>query len=277
MSEEQPLYSESYSKILALAAHYASGTDDKVLRLKHLLAAFLDTDSDILREILGIKCLIRPENLSFESNDQAEEVLLSSQVNRILSLHGGRMDEVTDSIGPVIELGPPHLAAAMLIKPRGPVLELLQLNAIVPNNAAFVEDVMARAQEVADIDFKNACAKSRSNRMKSLKQIKNSLSKTCHGQEKAVEALIAHVASSMTIPPSERGFRPISTSFLGGPGTGKSMMATAFRDAWAREFGAGKPEVIDMSRYSVDQLITDCGVIQGCITGIAHVADLYII
>lgn len=260
MSEEQPLYSESYSKILALAAHYASGADDKVLRLKHLLAAFLDTDSDILREILGIKCLIRPENLSFESNDQAGEVLLSSQINRILSLHGGRMDEVTESIGPVIELGLPHLAAAMLIKPRGPVLELLQLNGIVPDNAAFVEDVMARAQEAANIEFRKSCAKERANRMKSLKQIKNSLSKTCHGQEKAVEALIAHVASSMTIPPSERGFRPISTSFLGGPGTGKSMTATAFRDAWAREFGAGKPEIIDMSRYSVDQLITEiCG------------------
>ena len=260
MCEVQPLYSEAYSRILALATRYASGAADNILRLKHLLAAFLDTDSNVLREILGVKRLIRPENLSFESKDQTGEVLLSSQVNRILSLHGGRMDEVTDALGPVIELGLPHLAAAMLIKPRGPVLELLQLNAIVPDNAAFVEDVMARAQEVADIDFKNACAKSRIDRMKSLKRIKDELSKICHGQEKAVEALIAHVASSMTIPPSERGFRPISTSFLGRSGTGKSMMATAFRDAWAREFGAGKPEIIDMSRYSVEQLITEiCG------------------
>ena len=260
MCEVQPLYSEAYSEILALATRYASGTDDKVLRLKHLLAAFLDMDGNVLRDILGVKRLIRPENLSFESKDRTGEVLLSSQVNRILSLHGGRMEEVTNAIGPVVELGLPHLAAAMLIKPRGPVLELLQLNAIVPDNAAFVEDVMTRAQEVADIEFRKSCAKERANRMKSLKKIKDDLAKTCHGQEKAVEALIAHVASSMTIPPSERGFRPISTSFLGGSGTGKSMMATAFRDAWAREFGAGKPEIIDMSRYSVEQLITEiCG------------------
>jgi len=260
MSNEHPTYSEAYSQILARATRYASGTDDKVLRLKHLLGAFLDTNGDIMREILGVERLIRPENLSFESNDQTGEVLLSSQVNRILSLHGGRMDEVTDAIGPVIELGLPHLAAAMLSKPRGPVLELLQLNGIDPNNAAFVEDVMARAQEVADIEFRKSCARERANRMKSLKQIKDELAKICHGQEKAVEALIAHVASSMTIPSSERGFRPISTSFLGGSGTGKSMMATAFRDVWAREFGAGKPEIIDMSRYSVEQLITEiCG------------------
>lgn len=260
MCEVQPLYSETYSKILSIATLYASGTDDKVLRLKHLLAAFLDMDGNVLRDILGVKRLIRPENLLFESKDLTGEVLLSSQVNRILSLHGGRMDEVANAIGPVIELGLPHLAAAMLIKPRGPVLELLQLNGIVPDNAAFVEDVMARAQEVADIEFRKSCAKERANRMKSLKQIKDELTKTCHGQEKAIEALIAHVAFSMTIPPSERGFRPISTSFLGGAGTGKSMTATAFRDAWAREFGAGKPQIIDMSRYSVEQLITEiCG------------------
>ena len=260
MCETQPLYSDSYSNTLALATRYASGTDDNVLLLKHLLAAFLDTDGNILREILGIKRLIRPENLSFEPKDQTREVLLSSQVNRILSLHGGRMDEVTDAIGPVIELGLPHLAAAMLIKPRGPVIELLQLNGIVPNNAAFVEDVMARVQEAADTEFRKSCARERANRMKSLKKIKEDLVRSCHGQEKAVEALIAHVASSMTMPPSERGFRPISTSFLGGSGTGKSMMAIAFRDAWAREFGAGKPEIIDMSRYSVEQLITEiCG------------------
>lgn len=260
MNQERPQYSEAYTRILTLATRYAAGTDDKVLRLKHLLAAFLDTAPDLMREVLGVKRLIRPENLSFETKGQAEEVLLSSQVNRILSLHGGRMSEVAAAIGSISELGLPHLATAMLIKPRGPVLEFLQLNAIVPNHAAFIEDVMMRAQIVADLAFKKSCAKSRANRMKSLKEIKDKLSKSCHGQDKAVEALIAHVASAMTIPPSKRGFRPISIAFLGSPGTGKSMMAANFRDAWARAFEAGKPEIIDMSRYSVEQLVTEiCG------------------
>ena len=260
MNQVQPLYSDAYRKVIALAARYASGTDDNVLRLKHLLAAFLDTNGDVMRDILGVNSLIRPENLSFKSNDQAGEVLLSSQVNRILSLHGGRMDAVADSIGPVVELGLPHLAAAMLVKPRGPVLELLQLNAINPSNAAFVEDVMGRAQEAADIEFRKSCARERANRMALLKQMKDDLTRACHGQGKAVEELIAHVASAMTMPPSERGFRPISTGFLGSSGTGKSMLATAFRDAWSRAFAGGKPDIIDMSRYSVEQLITEiCG------------------
>ena len=196
MSQEQPLYSEAYTKVIALATRYASGADDNVLRLKHLLAAFLDTNGDVMRDILGVKRLVRPENLSFESKDQTGEVLLSSQVNRILSLHGGRMDEVTDTIGPVVELGLPHLAAAMLIKPRGPVLELLQLNAIDPDDAAFVEGVMARAQEAADIEFRKSCAKERANRMKSLKQIKDELTKTCHGQEKAIDAFTVGSSAS---------------------------------------------------------------------------------
>lgn len=260
MSQEQPLYSDAYTKVINLATRYAAGTSDHVIRLKHLLAAFLDTAGGVFREILGVKHLARPKNLSFNPKKQVEETYLSSQVNRILSLHGGRMDEVADSLGPVTELGLPHLAAAMLVKPGGPMLELLQLNAIVPNNAAFMDAVMGRAQEIVNADFKKACAKSRADRVRSLKQIKSELSKTCHGQEKAVEALVAHVASAMVIPPSERGFRPISAGFLGGTGTGKSMVALAFRDAWAHAFGVGKPDIIDMSRYSVEQLITEiCG------------------
>ncbi|MBQ3288715.1 MAG: AAA family ATPase [Kiritimatiellae bacterium] len=257
MSQEQPLYSAAYAKVIDLATRYATGTSDRVIRLKHLLAAFLDTDADIFREILGVKRLVRPENLSFAPGDQDGDTYLSSQVNRILSLHGGRMDEVTDSLGPVAELGLPHLAAAMLIKPRGPVLELLQLNAIVPSNAAYVDAVMGRAQEVADEEFQKACAKSRADRIKSLKQIKAALTRTCHGQDKAIEALVAHVASSMAIPPSGRFFRPISTAFIGASGTGKSMVAASFRDEWGHAFGGGKPDIIDMSRYSVEQLITE--------------------
>ena len=58
MSQKQPLYSETYSKVLALATRYASGASDGVLRLKHLLAAFLDTDDKVFREILGVKRLV---------------------------------------------------------------------------------------------------------------------------------------------------------------------------------------------------------------------------
>ncbi len=260
MNKDKPLYSSAYAKVLDLATRYASGANDHVIRLKHLLAAFLDTNGDFFRNILGVERLVRPENLSFSPSQPAEETFISSQVNRILSMHGGRMNEVANALGPVAELGLPHLAAAMLTKPRGPVLELLELNAIVTEDAAFTDAVMARAQEAVDMEFKKTCAKERANRIASLRKIKTELSRSCHGQGKSVEAFIAHVAAKMVEPPSERGFRPISAAFIGGSGTGKSLMATNFRDAWAHKFGGGKPDVIDMSRYSVEQLITEiCG------------------
>lgn len=260
MSQDTTLFSKAYTDVLDLATRYASGTDDRVIRLKHLLAAFLDTDANIFRTILGIKRLVRPENLSFTSAERNGETYLSSQVNRILSMYGGRMDEVVDALGPTVEIGLPHLAAAMLIKPRGPVLELLQLNAVAPSGSAYADAIMARVQEIADDEFQKSCMKERSERLGKLRHIKAELSRTCHGQDKAVEALVAHVAATMAEPPSKREFRPISLALIGGPGTGKTMMATAFRDAWAHSFGGGKPDILDMSRFSVEQLTTEiCG------------------
>jgi len=260
MSQNQTLHSDAYVKVLDLAMRYAAGAKDHVIRLKHLLAAFLDTDGKVFREILGRGRLARPEYLSFKPSEPAGEMYVSSQVDRILSLYGGRMDEVVDTLGPVLEIGLPHLAAALLVKPCGPVLDLLQLNAIKPDGSAYVDAVIARAQKMSDKEFKRSCERSKASRLMSLRQITATLSKTCHGQGKSVKELIARVASAMVEPPSERRFRPISFGFIGGPGTGKTLMATAFRDAWAHAFGCGKPAVLDMSRFSVEQLIPDvCG------------------
>ena len=159
MSQEQPLYSDSYKKILDLAARYAAGASDHVIRVKHLLAAFLDTDADTFREILGVERLIRPENLSFEAIDVDSDGVIyhSSQVSRILSLHGGRMGEMMDAFGSARKLGIPQLAAAMLIKPCGPVLDLLQLNAIMSSGTAYSDAVMKRAPTVIDAEFKKFC------------------------------------------------------------------------------------------------------------------------
>ena len=143
MSQNQTLYSDAYAKVLDLAMRYAAGAKDRVIRLKHLLAAFLDTDGKVFREILGRGRLARPEYLSFKPSEPAEEMYVSSQVDRILSLYGGRMDEVVDTLGPVLEIGLPHLAAALLVKPCGPVLDLLQLNAIKPDGSAYVDAVIA--------------------------------------------------------------------------------------------------------------------------------------
>ena len=245
---------------MEFAKRYASSAEDHVLRLKHLLAALLDVDATILRKLLARDNLVRPENLDFEQVTPPEEIVISSQVNRILSLHGGRMENVAKALGAGTEIGLPHLAAAMVVKPRGIVLEMLQLNTFAANDSAYTDAVMARAQNLADEERRIALEAARAERMASLRKIKHELAASCHGQRDAVNALIAHVATATGETPSERAFRPITLAFIGGPGTGKTMMATKFRDGWAHLFKTGKPAVLDMSRFAVEQLITDiCG------------------
>ena len=256
MNQDQIQYSDGYAKVINLAKCYAAGTSGRVMRVKHLLAAFLDAGGDVFREILGVTNLVRPAYLSFKPKDKKGETFLSSQVNRILSLHGGRMDEISSALGIVPEIGLAHLAAAMLTKPCGPVRELIDMNGMSSGDASYTDAIMMRARRIVNEEFHANCDKEKLARINKLRKVKSELCEVCHGQDRAVEELVAHVASAMVVPPSERGFRPISISFLGSTGTGKSMMATAFRDAWAREFGAGKPEIIDMSRYSVEQLVT---------------------
>ena len=256
MSQIQVQYSDGYTKVINLAKRYAAGTSDRIMRVKHLLGALLDAGADVFREVLGVTNLARPAYLSFKLKDKDGETVISSQVSRILSRHGGGMDEVSSALGIDPEIGLAHLAAAMLTKPCGPVRELLDMNAISSDSTTYRDAIMSRAQKIVNEEFQIICAREKMARINKLRRIKSELCEVCHGQDKAIEDLVSHVASSMVVPPSERGFRPISISVLGSTGTGKSMMATAFRDAWAREFGAGKPEIIDMSRYSVEQLVT---------------------
>ena len=79
MNKDKPLYSSAYAKVLDLATRYASGASDRVIRLKHLLAAFLDTNGDFFRNILGVERLVRPENLSFSPSQPAEETFIRSE------------------------------------------------------------------------------------------------------------------------------------------------------------------------------------------------------
>mgnify|MGYP003290893698 FL=1 len=261
-NNRQLKFSDGFRKVIELAKSYAFSADDNVVRLKHILAAFLSLYKSVWTELLGIGNLVMPEKLRFEPKEPGPEdtIYFSSQVNRILSLHGGRLDEISHALGGGNTIGLTELAAAMIVKPRGPVLELLHLNALSPDDAAFADSVIKRAQHRIDVIQHQQLEAERAMREKALKEIRQDLLARCHGQGKAVETLIAQVATAASQTPSERGSKPLSFVFLGGPGTGKSLLATEFRDGWAEKFGFGKPNILDMSRFSVEQLIPDvCG------------------
>lgn len=258
MNLKQPTFTGGFKKVMDLAKRYADGEDDHVVRLKHLLAAFLKLEMPIWKELLGIDRLVLPEKLKFDPGFvDNSNIFFSSQVNRILSLHGGRMDEVSRTLGGLSQIGLTELAAAMIIKPRGAVLNLLQMNAIDVSDTSLIDSIMQRVRERVDAERRRELDAERGKRMRLLKEIRGELLSRCHGQSKAVETLIAQVATGLSQPPSERGFRPISFPFLGGSGTGKSLLATTFRDNWAVKFGTEKSPILDMSRFAVSNLITD--------------------
>ena len=262
MNVTQIKFSDSFQNVINTAKSYALSADDNVVRLKHVLAAFLSLYKQVWSELLDVKTLVLPEKLKFNSEDAVSDttIYFSSQVNRILSLHGGRLDEVSQALGSDNMIGLTELAVAMIVKPKGPVLELLQLNAIATGDTNFVDAIMKRAQHRIDVAKHQELESLRIRRVKALKEIRQDLISHCHGQNKAVETLIAQVATALSQTPSERNFKPVSFDFLGGSGTGKSLLATEFRDAWSEKFSVGKPTVLDMSRFSVEQLIPDvCG------------------
>ena len=259
MKDTKPKYTKGFKKVLDLAKLYADGETDHVLRLKHLLAAFLEIDKSVWLGLLDVERLVVPEKLKFEPGfNMGEQIFFSSQVNRILSLHGGRMDQVSRALGGGISrIGLTELAAAMIIKPRGPVLDLLQMNAFDVSDTKFVDAVMGRVRIRVEAENHAELEAERGRRMRALREIRKDLLRRCHGQAKAVETLVSQVATASSQTPAERGSRPLSLPFLGGSGTGKSLLATMFRDAWAEKFGTDKSPVLDMSRFAVEQLVID--------------------
>lgn len=259
MTNAFPKFTDEFKEVTELANRYASAEDNSVVCLRHLLAAFLTLHLSVWLDLLGRERLVLPEGtkLGDISDGHNQTVLLSSQVNRILSLHGGRMDEVAQALGGLKRIGITELAAAMIIEPRGPVLNLLQINNIDVNDSRFIKTVMDRVRARVETESRQEIEAERGKRLCLLKEIRKDLLARCHGQAKAVETLIAQVATGMNQTAFERGLRPVSFPFLGGSGTGKSLLATAFRDAWAQRFGTEKSPVLDMSRFAISNLIAD--------------------
>ncbi len=74
-----------------------------------------------------------------------------------------------------------------------------------------------------------------------LRRVRLRLKETCFGQDEAIDTLIAQISTNWSQTTPDRGFRPLSFALIGESGTGKSLLATALRDALADEFGTGAP------------------------------------
>lgn len=251
-------FSREYNKVLTLAYSYAAKGEKHILLVEHLLAALIAVSPDALSHLLGLTSLLIPDRLRMRRGREVISITLSSEANRILSLYGGEMEAALKDLGELpTELSPIHLALALIRHPRGPVLEFITLNSVDIDPSMFQTEVTRRALAEVEIERSRKLEAERPKRMKSLRKLRARLLKVCHGQDSAIDALISQVATSKGQSVNDRGLKPISFFFLGGSGTGKSLVADTFRRDFAENFGTGLPEVLDMSRFSVESLIID--------------------
>ncbi len=251
-------YSSDYRSVLNLAKSYAALTKDNILRYKHILAALLKLKPEIVTHLLGLDTLIVPNQLAFKSGKTDNTIAMSSQVSELLSLHGGHIHQVLKSLGESpFEIGLIHLACAMLLHPHSPMLELLKLNLVDIDSGHYEEEVLKRAADAFAADEVLHLQNLSGERLKSLHSLRDDLKTSVIGQEDAIDELIARVGIASSVTAAERAMKPISFAFVGHTGTGKTLLAKEFRDGWDYYFRTGKPAILDMSRFSVETLITD--------------------
>lgn len=254
-------FSGDYDRTLSLAENFAALTEERILCQDHLLAALLKTNPELMMHILSLSTLAVPARLKLkrcETSSTSSCVTLSSQVSRLLSLHGGRMDEVLKALGITKgEIGLVHLTLALLVKPRGPMLEFLELNRIDPTRHGFFDDCLSRARGDLETDRLLSLERERPGRIRALREIRETLFSVCHGQNEAVYSLMGQIATSSAQSPIDRDRKPLSFAFIGAPGTGKSLLASRFGSEWSKRFDVGDVEVLDMSRFAVESLIPD--------------------
>lgn len=258
MNHDEIPYSAEFRKVLKIATAYAAGSEDHLFRLIHLLAAFCKENPKLLARLFGLETLLVPENFKFAGGKKLTRVTLSTQAHKILSLHGGELDIALHALGEkTTEIGLTHLALALSFRPHGPMLELLRLNGVDVNSPTFLSDVSKRAEAQLDVDTRRRLETERPERTKNLREIRQHLLSVCHGQDAAISSLIANVAATTSESASNRDHKPLSFFFIGGSGTGKSLVAETFRREFAKRFDAGIPDTLDMARFSVESLVVD--------------------
>ena len=255
----QPPYSPAYCKVIDCALTRAAAEKDRIVRVRHILAALAQLHPDVIRQILGksnlafVKVPPQPDSVETEING----VTFSSESDRILSVHGGIMSEVVKPLGNPVTIDVIHLAAALFLHPTGPVQEFLNFNAIssaIPGYETQIHEVIMRHDE--EVQRRHAKEKL-PEQLKALRQLRTRMLQNCFGQDKAIRSTIAAIGSFWSETTHSRHGLPLSFAFVGGSGTGKTVLAKIIKEELAGIYGTAPVASIDMTRFSCQSLSQD--------------------
>ena len=258
LNVRQNHYSAAYRTVIDNAVKLAAQTKSGLLTPGLLFRALLQTHRKDIARLLGRECPV-PELAPAGTDDsgKADKVFFSAETDRYLSLYGGVLDEIVKKFGHEIELDAIHIAAALLWDPQDEILEFLNFNGIDSNSAAFRKQLES---VLTAIDAKNQKQKIRqqSAMIKTkLRNIRRKLEQACFGQDAAIRTVITQLDLFWSQTTSERKNKPLSLSFVGASGTGKSLLANALRKALSEELDIPEIPELDMSRFAAEQLALD--------------------
>ena len=259
-AQKEHTFSDEYRAVIKTAKQYAASTENKLVTVDMLYHAYLNFARDIkIGDIPVLELAMTDHCEDYKPSDCIVDIKLSSQVNRILSLYGGDLGRVVDHLGHPTEISLIHLGAAIFLRPRGPLKEMLNMNGINCSTSAYADKILATVAEHDQEVQRNDIIKREDDVLAALREIGRRLSAACFGQKDAIRSIISETCSFYNQTTDDRKGRPLSFAFVGGPGTGKSLCAEIFRNALSERLGVDTVEPIDMSRFATDQLAYDFG------------------
>lgn len=259
-AEKSRIRGEGYEAVMLEAAWQAKARakeeDTKpLLTISDVFQAVCALYPDVFTSLLG-RCVPVPKADVIGYDKSTKRVRYSSEVDRYFSPYGGVMEAMLENLPEkAIELNHLHIAAALVWEPIPEVKNLLDVNGI--NSSKLKPLILARLRREGNANASYKRQKELSSNFENIRKIREFLLSHCFGQDNAIEQIVTQLSIFWTMPPAERGSKPLSFFFAGAPGTGKNYLASLLQEAFEIILGIERVPLVDFARFSDYQLAID--------------------
>lgn len=180
----------------------------------------------------------------------------SSEVDRYLSPYGGVIAKMCETLSAGdLELDSLHIAAALLWDPTPEALNVLSVCGVPPEMSQ--GRVLARLRHKANQATAERRRRELDRTFEKVEKIRDFLRSRCFGQDDAIDAVVTQLSIAWSMPPADRGAKPLSFFFVGAPGTGKNHLTSLLQEAFETVLGVPPLPIVDFARFATEQLPID--------------------
>ena len=239
-------FTKRYSSLISKAAVMANYEGIEQIERRHLFSAICIMSPQMFNRLLGRKQLVYPSSIDFDRvlNTYKGKPTFSVEAYRVLTLNGGCLGEVMESLG-MVPIDIQHVAAALLFDSdeHGPVKEMLLANGIDPlaEKQSILEAVKGMCRSRSNKNVKDALSK--------VDTVRKALQKTLIGQDSVIEQICASLLEYWSEPSGEHS-RPLSIFIAGVSGSGKTLLADTLITSIAKLTGTKRIEPLNSGMFS---------------------------